>query len=88
MSYCEYADGANNNLGVAQVPRVPTLAAALAATTPPAGAIPMGIGGSLDCGTAQTDADGVVTEIWVPAGGYDVWATLVFGDVPPPEDSD
>ena len=89
MNFCEYADGANNNLGVAQVQRVPTLADALTATTPPGGAIPMGIGGSLDCGdTGQTEPDdGVVTEIWVPAGFYDVWATLAFGNVPAPEDN-
>ena len=84
-SYCEYADGANNNLGVAQVPRVPTLGAALTATE--STAIPMGIGNSLDCGAGQTDPDGVVTEILVPAGFYDVWPTVAFGDVPPPEDN-
>ena len=37
-------------------------------------------------GPAQPEPDGVVTEILVPAGLYDVWATLAFGDVPPPED--
>ena len=31
--------------------------------------------------------DGVVTEIWVPQGFYDVWATFGFGltlELPPP----
>ncbi len=84
MTFCEYADGANNNLGVDQVPRVPTW-------RPPSSRCErrsaMGIGGSLDCGAGQTgSASGIVTEIWVPAAVertsdafYDVWATLAFG---------
>src|SRR5262245_12088301 len=46
--FCEYADGANNNAGLAQIPRVPTLQDAVTAIqqTP----LSMGIGGSLDCG--------------------------------------
>ena len=48
----------------------------------------MGIGGSLDCGTAQPFPDGVVTEIWVLRRAfYDVWATFGFGltlELPPP----
>ena len=31
---------------------------------------------------SQNPTDGVVTEIWVPAGFYDVWPTVAFGDVP------
>jgi len=83
--FCEYADGANNNAGLAQIPRVPTLADAVTAMQTP---LNMGIGGSLDCGTAQPfPPDGVVTEIWVPQGFYDVWATFGFGltlELPPP----
>ena len=47
MTYCEYVDGANNNLGVDTITRVPTLAAALTATDTP---LTMGVGSSLDCG--------------------------------------
>jgi hypothetical protein len=43
----------------------------------------MGIGGSLDCGGGQTfPADGVVTEIWVPQGFYNVAGTFAFGPNP------
>ena len=41
MTYCEYVDGANNNLGVDTITRVPTLAAALTATQTP---LTMGVG--------------------------------------------
>jgi hypothetical protein len=83
QTFCEYADGANNNLGVERVARVPTLQAAIVAMRIPRS---MGIGGSLDCGAGQTrPPSGSVTEIWVPAGSnaqdafYDVWVTLGFG---------
>ena len=83
--FCEYADGANNNAGLAQIPRVPTLADAVVAMQTP---LNMGIGGSLDCGSGQPfPPNGVVTEIWVPQGFYDVWATFGFGltlELPPP----
>jgi hypothetical protein len=82
ITYCEYADGANNNAGLDTIQRVPTLAAAAIAMNTP---LSMGIGGSLDCGSAQPYGTGVVTEIWVPAaaGGtdtafYDVAATFAF----------
>jgi hypothetical protein len=75
--FCEYVDGADNNAGLDQIPRVPTLAAAVTAMQTP---LDMGIGGSLDCGTAQPyPPNGVVTEIWVPQGYYDVAATFAFG---------
>ena len=65
MVYCEYADGANNNLGVDLIPRVPTLADAIVALQTPRS---MGIGGSLDCDAGQTlPPTGTVTEIWGPA---------------------
>jgi Collagen triple helix repeat (20 copies) len=79
-TYCEYADGANNNAGLDTIPRVPTLTAAV---LPLRTALSMGIGGSLDCGGGQTfPADGVVTEIWVPLGFYNVAATFAFGPNP------
>jgi hypothetical protein len=85
MLSCEYADGANNNAGLAVIPRVPTLADAVVAMQTP---LTMGIGGSLDCDSGQPfPPDGVVTEIWVPEGFYDVWATFAFGltlSLPPP----
>jgi hypothetical protein len=85
MRPCESADGANNNAGLVQIPRVPTLADAVVAMQTP---LNMGIGGSLDCGSGQPfPPNGVVTEIWVPAGFYDVWGTFVFGlelPLPPP----
>ena len=78
MTFCEYADGSFNNVPVAQIPRVPTLAAALTSTQTPRS---MGVG-SLDCGASQPGAS-PVTEIWVPAAstggapaGYDVWPSF------------
>jgi hypothetical protein len=84
-TFCENADGANNNAGLAQIPRVPTLADAVIAMQTP---LTMGIGGTLDCGSGQPfPPDGVATEIWVPEGFYDVWGTFAFGltlELPPP----
>ena len=91
-TFCENADGANNNAGLAQIPRVPTLADAVVAMQTP---LTMGIGGTLDCGSTQPfPPDGVTTEIWVPAASngtstafYDVWTTFGFGltlELPPP----
>jgi hypothetical protein len=85
---CEYADGANNNAGLDEIQRVPTLAAAEAAMDTP---LDMGVGSSLDCGSNQTSAP-VVKEIWVPAASgvdtayYDVTGTFAFSpgfDLPP-----
>jgi hypothetical protein len=83
--FCEYADGANNLAGLDTITRVTTLGAALTAMQAP---LNMGIGGSLDCGASQPDPPpaGVVPEIWVPQGFYDVAATFTFGpspDLPP-----
>ena len=84
-TFCENADGANNNAGLAQIPRVPTLADAVVAMQTP---LLMGIGGSLDCGSGQPfPPNGVVTQIWVPEGFYDVWSTFQFSPsltLPPP----
>jgi hypothetical protein len=80
MTFCEYADGANNNLGANRIPRVPSLRAA---TREMRTALNMGIGGSLDCGAGQSYSP-TVNEIWVPAGSaadsafYDVSVTLQF----------
>jgi len=82
MTYCEYADGANNNLGAARVQRVPSLRAAATATRVPQ---TLGLGGSIDCGANQPGPSSRVNEIWVPAASdgvssnfYDVWVTLTF----------
>ena len=81
MTYCEYADGANNSFGAARVQRVPSLAAAVPAMREPQS---LGLGGSIDCGAGQPSSP-TVNEIWVPAASdgvssnfYDVWVTLTF----------
>jgi hypothetical protein len=81
ISFCEYADGANNNAGLAVIPRVRTMAEAVVAMQT---SLSMGIGGSLDCDAGQTYTP-EVTEIWVPAASavdnqfYDVSASFGFG---------
>jgi Collagen triple helix repeat (20 copies) len=81
VTFCEYADGANNNAGLAVVPRVSSFQDAVNAMQAP---LSMGIGGSLDCGSTQPFTP-EVTEIWVPAASavdsafYDVAATFTFG---------
>jgi hypothetical protein len=63
---CEYADGTSNDGGTA-------------ALTGTAVTLDLGIGGSLDCGAGQSfPAGGVVDQIKVPAGYYDVAATFAF----------
>jgi hypothetical protein len=86
IEFCEYADGANNNAGLARISRVPTLLAAEDAMDTP---LDMGIGGSIDCDSAQVrPPTGVVDEIEVPAATttddafYDVSATFAFGARP------
>jgi hypothetical protein len=65
-TYCEYGDGTDNNGGTA------TLGTAASAVT-------LGIGGSLDCGSAQAyPTNGVASDIEVPAGYYDVFSTFAF----------
>jgi hypothetical protein len=65
-TYCEYADGADNNgsygaIGTSWTP------------------VTMGIGGTLDCGSGQAyPTNGTATEIDVPAGYYDVQSTFYF----------
>jgi hypothetical protein len=86
IEFCEYVDGANNQLGLDQIPRVASLQDAEDAMDTP---LNMGIGGSLDCdSTGQPvppPVTGAVTEIWVPAASatdpayYDVAATFAFG---------
>jgi hypothetical protein len=81
LTYCEFADGANNNAGLAVIPRVRTMGEAVIAMQTP---LSMGIGGSLDCDSGQPYTP-EVTEIWVlpeSAGDsafYDVTATFGFG---------
>ena len=86
IEFCEYVDGGNNQLGLDQIPRVPTLQLAEEAMDTP---LDMGVGGSLDCDAtgqpAPPPVTGAVTEIWVPAATatdpayYDVSATFAFG---------
>ena len=83
ITSCEYADGANNNAGLAQIPRVASLPAAVTAMQTP---LNLGVGVGLDCGSTQPNPPtGVVQEIWVPAAStvdtafYDVAANFVFG---------
>jgi len=84
VTLCEYVDGADNNAGLDQIPRVSSVQDAIAAMRTP---LDMGIGGSLDCfapltNPQPTPPNGVVTEIWVPEGFYDVAATFTFGPSP------
>ncbi len=63
---CEYADGTDNDGGTRTLTTV-------------AAELPLGIGGSLDCGTDQTrPASGVVDSIKVGPGYYDIAATFSF----------
>jgi len=74
QTYCEYADGADNSNDPDAISRV-------AASTSPKDfpALDLGIGGSLDCNAGQAyPSTGVVQEIWVPAGYYDVFSTFDF----------
>jgi len=74
QTYCEYADGADNSNDPDSISRVAT--STNPSTFP---VLNLGIGGSLDCNSTQTyPAGGVVQEIWVPAGYYDVFSTFVF----------
>lgn len=66
---CEYADGVDNNGSSLAVGN------GVANVT----AVSLGIGGTLDCGSAQTyPTNGIATEIDVPAGYYDIAATFTF----------
>lgn len=66
VGLCEYADGVDNDGGTKTL-------------TTSAADLPLGIGGSLDCGTDQVrPASGVVDSIKVGAGYYDIAATFAF----------
>jgi hypothetical protein len=62
-TFCEYAQDADNSHTPATVPLVPMSTTAASITTP----LPMGIGGSLDCGAGQPYTPSV-NDIWVPGG--------------------
>ena len=64
--YCEYGDG----------PAQPVSRTALANVAPTGDDVGIHIGGSADCGLAGPA--GLVTEIVVPKGYYDVFSTFVF----------
>ncbi|HEX6762619.1 MAG TPA: hypothetical protein VF094_07455 [Gaiellaceae bacterium] len=73
-TYCEYADGADNSGSLDAIDRV-----AMSTATSTFPVLNLGIGGSLDCGSTQSyPANGVVQDIWVPAGYYDVQSTFTF----------
>jgi hypothetical protein len=81
MTFCEYVDGANNQVGIAQVDRVSDLQSAQTAMRTP---VSMGVGGTLDCGSSQSYSPSV-EELSVPAASngkstayYDVSATFSF----------
>jgi hypothetical protein len=92
ITFCEYADGANNNAGLDTIQRVPTLVAAETAMDTP---LNMGIGGTADCVPGSPPAPPAVTEISVPAASngtstafYDVAASFAFSpgfEFPPGE---
>ena len=65
--YCEYADGADNDDSAEPVAGLATPLA-------------FGVGSSFDCGASQPGpaSNIVVSELWVPAGYYDVWSTFTF----------
>lgn len=66
QTYCEYADGTDNNGGKA-------------ALTGTATDVSLGVGGSLDCNPpTQTIGNGTVSFIEVPPGYYDVDETFHF----------
>lgn len=66
LGTCEYADGTDNDGATLEL-------------TGTAITVPLGIGGSLDCGSDQVrPSSGVVESITVPAGYYDIAATFTF----------
>jgi hypothetical protein len=78
-TFCEYADGANNNLGLDTISRVPMDTHIPEIKTP----LDMGIGGTLDCDAGQPYTP-TVDDICVPhasSGGTaynDVETTFIF----------
>ena len=79
QTFCEYANGADNNGAVDHIHRVATDTHVTSIDTP----LMMGIGGTLDCDSDQPFSP-TVKQIWVPnasTGGtafYDVWTTFTF----------
>jgi Collagen triple helix repeat (20 copies) len=66
LGNCEYADGSDNNGATTAVGSDPT-------------DVPLGIGGTLDCGSAQSyPTNGIASYIEVPMGRYDVMTTVYF----------
>ena len=83
QAFCEYADGADNNGGSAEVSKVPMDTSVTSINNQ----LDMGIGGSLDCKSTQDrPGNGVVQDIWVPndptgpngTASYDVATTFAF----------
>ena len=78
--YCEYVDGANNNAGLDEIQRVPTLVAAEAAMNTP---LDMGVGVSFDCGFRPNGGHGNEGDLGASQDAatpafYDVTGTFAF----------
>ena len=69
--YCEYGDGATVASGPLALTKQPL------SSTPVYAPVPLHIGGSADCGGPDPTA-GLVNQITVPSGYYDVHSTFVF----------
>lgn len=74
QKYCEYGDG---SFGVTTPDGIATLSAQVPTATPSYTGIAIHIGGSADCG-GPVSTSGLVNEIVVPAGYYDVFSTFTF----------
>ena len=79
QTFCEYADGSDNNGGSAEVSKVPMNTSVTSINQP----LDMGIGSTLDCNAGQTSSNGIVQDIAVPGGStgnasYDVSTTFAL----------
>ena len=78
QTFCEYADGSDNDGGSAEVSKVPVNTSVTSINR-----LDMGIGSTLDCNAGQTSSNGIVQNIEVPGGStgnasYDVSTTFAF----------
>ena len=81
MSYCEYADGANNNAGLALIPRVPTMQDAVVAMQTPLEHGDRRVARLWQRAAVYRPSDGDLGALRIRSGPqyYDVTATFVFG---------
>lgn len=75
QTYCEYGDGSFDPLTTPD--GVTTLTTQTPTSTPVYTPVPIHIGGSADCGGPNPSA-GLIAEITVPEGYYDVISTFTF----------